>query len=121
METLEGRGERLVDLDTGSVSVEAVRRLGCDAVASRVVYEGGSGPLIVGRRTRLVPARPAPRLTARDGGCTHSSCDIPARWWDAHHLTHWADGGNTSLLNLSLPCHRDHRTVHHQTRRPERE
>ena len=33
---------------------------------------------------------------------------------DAHHLTHWADGGSTSLDNLVLLC-RAHHTLLHAT------
>ena len=31
----------------------------------------------------------------------------------AHHITHWADGGATSLDNLVLLCGHHHRTIHH--------
>ena len=38
-------------------------------------------------------------------GCTARRCD-------AHHITHWCDGGRTSLDNLMLLCRRHHRLVH---------
>jgi hypothetical protein len=119
--TLQGRGERLIDLETGPITLEAVRRLACDAVVSRVVFQGGSAPVEVGRSTRVIPAPLRRALTARDGGCTHPGCDVPARWCDAHHIAHWADGGTTSLPNLRLLCRRYHRAAHHQTQRPQRE
>jgi len=31
---------------------------------------------------------------------------------DAHHVRHWADGGETRMDNLVLLCHRHHRLVH---------
>jgi hypothetical protein len=31
----------------------------------------------------------------------------------AHHITHWADGGGTSMDNLVLLCGHHHRTIHH--------
>ncbi|MFH1765010.1 MAG: HNH endonuclease signature motif containing protein [Gemmatimonadota bacterium] len=31
---------------------------------------------------------------------------------EAHHVKHWADGGETSLANGCLLCHRHHRAVH---------
>ena len=98
--TLQGRGEQLVDLDCGPVTLDAVRRLACDASLTRVVMGPGSEPLDVGRRTRVVPASLRRALNHRDGGCTHPGCDTPAHWCDAHHITHWADGGGTDSANL---------------------
>ncbi|MGZ4113686.1 MAG: HNH endonuclease signature motif containing protein, partial [Actinomycetota bacterium] len=31
---------------------------------------------------------------------------------DAHHVVHWADGGETSVGNLVLLCRPHHRRVH---------
>ena len=31
---------------------------------------------------------------------------------DAHHVIHWADGGETKLANLVLLCRRHHRLIH---------
>jgi hypothetical protein len=31
---------------------------------------------------------------------------------DAHHIEHWADGGATSLDNLTLLCSHHHRLLH---------
>ena len=61
------------------------------------------------RRVRFPPAiRRA--LNARDARCRFPGCT--ARHCDAHHITHWADGGGTSLDNLLLLCRRHHRLVH---------
>jgi hypothetical protein len=35
----------------------------------------------------------------------------PAPWCDAHHITHRADGGITTLINLMLLCRRHHVAV----------
>jgi hypothetical protein len=119
--TLRGRGEQLVDLDTGPVTLDAVRRLACDAAVTRVITGLDSEPLDTGRRTRVVPASVRRALNQRDGGCTHPGCDTPARWCDAHHLTHWADGGPTTLPNLQLLCRRHHRLAHQHAGHPQRE
>ncbi|MEO7753356.1 MAG: HNH endonuclease [Terracoccus sp.] len=37
---------------------------------------------------------------------------MPATWCDAHHLTHWARGGPSSLRNAALLCPRHHTRVH---------
>jgi hypothetical protein len=39
---------------------------------------------------------------------------------DAHHIHHWADGGETKLDNLVLLCRRHHRFVHEHGFRVER-
>jgi hypothetical protein len=119
--TLAGRGDSLVDIDTGPITLETVRRLACDATVSRILFREGSEPLEVGRAGRVVPASLRRALNARDGGCTHPGCDVPARWCDAHHLVHWADGGPTQADNLRLLCRRHHRHAHHQQPRPQRE
>ncbi|MCL7983833.1 MAG: HNH endonuclease, partial [marine benthic group bacterium] len=49
-------------------------------------------------------------LEARDRGCRFPGCGL--RFTDAHHVRHWADGGETKLENLILLCHHHHRLVH---------
>ena len=110
--TLQGRGEPLVDLDTGPVALEAARRLACDASLTRVIMGPGSEPLDVGRRTRVVSASLRRALSLRDGACTHPGCDVPARWCDVHHIRHWAQGGKTQPANLRLLCRHHHRQAH---------
>jgi hypothetical protein len=111
--TLEGRAGSTCELDeTGVISAEAARRLACDAGISRVITNGDSQPLDVGRRTRTVPPAIRRALVVRDGGCVAPGCDRPPRWTDAHHIVHWVDGGPTSLDNLELLCRRHHRMAH---------
>ena len=95
----------------GSVAVETARRLGCDGALVGVV-EGDKGePLAVGRRTRAVPPAIRRALRVRDGGCRFPGCDR-SRFTHAHHIKHWADGGETSLDNLVTLCSQHHRQVH---------
>jgi hypothetical protein len=50
-------------------------------------------------------------LRARDRGCRFPGCENH-RFVDAHHVRHWARGGETTLVNLVLLCRRHHRLVH---------
>ena len=93
------------------VAVETARRLGCDGALVGVV-EGAKGePLAVGRRTRAVPPAIRRALFVRDGGCRFPGCDR-YRYVQAHHIKHWADGGETALGNLVTLCSFHHRLVH---------
>ncbi|MDE0245280.1 MAG: HNH endonuclease signature motif containing protein, partial [Gammaproteobacteria bacterium] len=65
----------------------------------------------VGRRTRAVPPAIRRALRVRDGGCRFPGCDR-SRYVHAHHIKHWADGGETSLGNLVTLCSFHHRQVH---------
>jgi hypothetical protein len=88
------------------------RRLACDAKVSRVITEGASRPLDVGRSTKVVPPALRRALTVRDRGCRFPGCGRPPSWCDAHHVVHWADGGDTALDNLVLLCRPHHRAIH---------
>ena len=95
----------------GPVAVETARRLGCDGALVGVV-EGAKGePLAIGRRTRAVPPAIRRALRVRDGGCRFPGCDR-SRYVHAHHIKHWADGGETRLDNLVTLCSQHHRQVH---------
>src|SRR5206468_12851431 len=92
------------------VSVEASRRLACDA--SRVVmrHDEDGRPLEVGARTRTIPPALRRALHHRDRGCRFPGCGV--RFTQGHHIRHWAQGGPTTLSNLALLCRRHHRPVH---------
>ncbi len=115
------KGSGVVDTETGPISAEAVRRLACDASVSRVILDGHSVPVEMGRAHRVVPPALRRALELRDQRCAHPGCEVPVRWCDAHHLRHWADGGSTSLANLQLLCRRHHRAAHHHLPYPRRE
>jgi plasmid stabilization system protein ParE len=100
-------------LDGGAfLPPSAVRRLACDAGVIPVVCNGDSVPLDLGRAQRLVPDRLRSALVARDRCCAFPGCDQPARMTEAHHVTHWSEGGPTDLANLVLLCHKHHRVIH---------
>ena len=90
-----------------------LRRLACDAEIIPAVLGGHSEVLDVGRTRRLVTPAQWTALILRDRHCTFPTCTRPPVMCHAHHLTHWADGGDTSLDNLALLCGRHHRVIHH--------
>ena len=75
-------------------------------------HEPNGSLLDVGRKTRTIPSAIHRALVARDRHCQFPGCT--ARRCDGHHITHWADGGATSLENLVLLCRRHHRAVHEE-------
>ncbi len=94
-------GEGGCELDDGSaLSPETARRLACDA---SVVQNG--------RKTRTIPSALRRALRSRDRGCRFPGCEN-RRFLDAHHVHHWAKGGETTADNLVLLCRRHHRLVH---------
>ena len=106
-----GEGTAEFDL-TGPVSGSVARKLTCDASIRRMVLSGASEPLDVGRATSIVPGPLRRAVIARDHHCLFPGCDRPPGWCDAHHVVHWADGGETALGNLVLLCKRHHGIVH---------
>ena len=99
--------------ETGEMlSASAVRRLCCDAEIIPAVLGRPSEVLDVGRTRRLVTAGIWRALVARDHHCRFPRCTRPPLMTHAHHITHWADGGPTSLGNLILLCGHHHRLIH---------
>jgi hypothetical protein len=99
------------ELEDGTrVSAETARRLSCDCGVV-IIGHGPDGEVTgAGRRTRTVPPALRRALEARDRGCRFPGCGL--RFTEAHHIQHWADGGETSQRNIALLCNRHHRAVH---------
>ena len=109
--TLAEEGEpRRSDLDGIRVSAETSRRMACDAAVVAMVHAMDGAVVSVGRRTRTIPPHIRRALEERDRGCRFPGC--ACRFTEAHHVKHWADGGETSLRNTVLLCRRHHRAVH---------
>jgi hypothetical protein len=53
-------------------------------------------PVVRAAREALLEAVAAGRQ-----GLPLPGCDRPPAWCDAHHVTHWIDGGETNLDNLA--------------------
>jgi len=94
------------------VSAETSRRLACDAGIVVMSHDSGGRALDVGRRSRTVPPALRRALEARGRHCRFPGCRV--RHTDAHHIRHWAEGGQTRLDNLVLLCRRHHRLVHEE-------
>src|SRR6185312_11881285 len=97
--------------DGPSLPAETVRRLGCDCSVVMLVEDSDGEPLSVGRKTRSIPPALRRALNARDRGCRFPGC-THTRYVDAHHVRHWAHGGETKPSNLVSLCSFHHRQVH---------
>lgn len=107
LERGDGAGETL---GGAPIPGAAVRRLCCDAGLVTQI-DRDKRALSVGRRTRSIPPHIRRAVWWRDRGCRFPGC-CETRHVDAHHIVHWADGGDTSLDNLVLLCRYHHHLVH---------
>ena len=113
LEVLERRTGRAHTASGATVGPEALRRLCCQAGVHRVITDGPSTVLDLGREVRTATPDQHRALVVRDGGCVAPGCDRPPGWCQAHHWRrHWADGGRTDLDDLALLCHAHHHLVH---------
>ncbi len=94
-----------------ALAAQTMRRMACDASLVRVVEDENGAPLSVGRKTRSIPAALRRALQLRDRHCRFPGC-TSRHFVDAHHIRHWADGGETKADNLALLCRHHHRLVH---------
>ena len=98
--------------DGPPLSRQAFETLTCDATVRRLITDGPSEPLELGRSVRLATQGQRRAAAVRDGGCVFPGCDRPPDHCDLHHIRHWLNGGTTDLANLCLVCRRHHSLVH---------
>lgn len=111
-ETLRHGSAGCCEIEDGpSLSAETVRRLACDASIVALIEDENGEPLSVGRKTRTITSQLRRFLKARDQGCRFPGC-TNTRHMDAHHIEHWANGGETKPSNLVSLCGFHHRSVH---------
>jgi Domain of unknown function (DUF222)/HNH endonuclease len=111
-ETLRERTAGCCEIEDGpSIAAETARRLACDASVVMIVENEDGEPLNIGRKTRTISAPLRRFLNARDRGCRFPGC-TNTRWVDAHHIEHWANGGETKPSNLVSLCRFHHHKVH---------
>jgi hypothetical protein len=96
--------------DGTQIAAETARRLACDAALVALAERDGR-PVSVGRKTRAISPALRRALASRDGGCRFPGCTSRRRV-HAHHIEHWARGGETKLANLVQLCPFHHRLVH---------
>jgi 5-methylcytosine-specific restriction endonuclease McrA len=113
IETLkeDGSGAEAELEDRCHIPAETSRRLACDCSIVHWHENEQGDPLNIGRKTRSIPPAIRRALKRRDQGCCFPGCTC-RRFVDAHHIQHWADGGETSMANLVLLCRVHHRLVH---------
>jgi hypothetical protein len=99
------------ELEDGTpLLLATARRLTCDSALVGLVERDGQA-LSVGRKTRAIPPALRRALRSRDRGCRFPGCTT-TRHVDAHHIDHWAHGGETAVGNLVELCRHHHRLVH---------
>lgn len=110
-ETLKAGGGCCEIEDGPAIAAETARRLACDASVVAIVENEKGEPLSVGRKTRSIPPALQRALNSRDQGCRVPGC-THKKYTDAHHIQHWAHGGETKMSNLVTLCRFHHRKVH---------
>jgi len=113
LDTLRQDGESAESsLDSGAkISAETSRRLACDCGVVHWEEDEDGDVLNIGRKSRSIPPAIRRALKRRDHGCRFPGCTAH-KYVDAHHIQHWADGGETKMDNLVLLCRHHHRLVH---------
>jgi len=96
----------------GPITASQAQMIGCDASVSRILTDGPSQVLDVGRATRTIPPALRRAVAARDRSCVGPGCHRPPEHCDVHHIVFWEHGGDTSLDNTVLVCRRHHGLVH---------
>lgn len=110
---LDADGAGVARTERGNpVSSALVERLLCDAQMRRVLTDGHSEVLELGRLREKWTVGQRRALHVRDGGCRGPGCDRPPTSCHAHHVHWWSKGGNTDVRNGLLLCSYHHHLVH---------
>ncbi len=101
-------------LDENSKSdlpIETVRRLCCDSSLLVATDDKNGKTKDISRKHRVVHPSLRRKVMSRDRGCRFPGC-THEKWLTAHHVVHWADGGETTAENLVMLCSKHHRLLH---------
>ncbi len=111
------------ELDWGQpINAEMVRRIACDCAMTRVLLDGRSEPIDVGRCTRTFPPAMLRALAARDKHCRFPGCDRPPTWCGGHqyvaecHLGSWSRATDRRSPRAELSAHGARARVQHSRR-----
>jgi len=100
-------------LDTGGrISATEARRLACSAGIIPMVLGGRDQVLDVGRKTPPPHRSDAPRHGRPRRRLHRRGLRSPPRPVPAHHVTPWAEGGDTNVKHGRLVCPHHHRRIH---------
>jgi len=91
--------------------IETVRRLCCDSSLVISADDDSGKTKDLSRKHRVVHPSLRRKLLSRDKGCRFPGC-THEKWLTAHHVVHWADGGETAAENLVMLCSKHHRLLH---------
>jgi hypothetical protein len=104
--------EGLCEFENGEgISAETCRRLACNAPQVTVSEDTDGNVLDIGRNARKISKPPWRALMSRDRTCRFPGC-ARTRHLEAHHIEHWASGGETNPDNLVVLCKYHHWAVH---------
>ena len=108
-------GEAGVVLEPGSnVGRETLQAILCNAVAEVTVRDGAGRYMDYGRKQRTAPPALKRALLAEAGfTCSGDGCTSRRRL-QIHHLTPWAEGGETNQSDLVVLCWFHHHVVVHE-------
>ena len=106
------RGALRAELHDGTpLDGNTLMRLACDAGLVVAKTDERGDVLDIGRQRRTVNAAIKRALLIRDRHCRWPGCSHDA-FVEAHHLEHWAQGGETKLGQMLLLCFRHHQMAH---------
>jgi len=94
----------------GPIASETARRIACDCGISTITTVNGE-PISIGRKSRIWTTAIARAIKERDQHCVWPGCTQSHRL-QIHHLKHWADDGETSVINGACLCTHHHTLVH---------
>ncbi|MEU0542655.1 DUF222 domain-containing protein [Nocardia sp. NPDC005978] len=95
----------------GTLSITEAIKLAARSTPYLVIVDANGRPLHLSRGQRLASVEQRLALTAVERGCTRPGCDAPATRSAVHHITEWADGGETDIENLTFACDACHAQV----------